>query len=268
MLSAGQRLRAVREQLGLTLRDVEAASEMLATRYGSSDFAIPLSRLSEMETKSIVPTVFRVYTLSVIYRWDYREILALYGVDLNSTAEDAGLVAPPKSHRAHSLESAGSVRMPVKLDPGFDLRRTSNLGRMVEQWGVVPMAYLSQFANGNFTYGYIGVEDFTMYPLLLPGSFVQVDEAKNRVVQAMWRSEYERPVYFVETREGHTCCWCDLKGDILILQPHPLSPVAVRTLKFPREAEVLGQVVGVAMRLADWGAAEPLLSRKGRPGLP
>ena len=46
--------------LGLTLRDVEAASESLATRYGSSDFAIPLSRLSEMETKSIVPTVFRV----------------------------------------------------------------------------------------------------------------------------------------------------------------------------------------------------------------
>jgi hypothetical protein len=158
--------------------------------------------------------------------------------------------------------------MPVKLDPGFDLRRTSNLGRMVEQWGVVPMAYLSQFANGNYTYGYIGVEDFTMYPLLLPGSFVQVDEAKNRVVQAMWRSEYERPIYFVETREGHTCCWCDLKGETLILQSHPLSPVAVRTLKYPREADVIGQVVGVAMRLADWKTGESAQSRRGLSGQP
>ena len=268
MLSPGQQLRVMREQLGLTLRDVEEASGSLATRYGKSDFAIPLSRLSELENKGVVPTIYRVYTLSVIYRCDYQEILSLYGVDVNATADDTGLVGPARSHRIRSVQRTETVRMPIKLDPGFDLRRTSNLGRMVEQWGAVPMAYLSQFCTGNFTYGYIGVEDFTMYPLLLPGSFIQVDESKNRETPAMWRSEYERPVYFVETREGHTCCWCDLKGETLILQSHPLSPVAVRTLKYQREAEVLGQVVGVAMRLGDWGGGDSLPSRKGRQGLP
>jgi len=41
-----------------------------------------------------------------------------------------------------------------------------------------------------------------------------------------------------------------------VLQPHPLSPVPVRILKHPQEAEVLGQVVGVAMSLGDVGTVE------------
>ena len=76
-----------------------------------------------------------------------------------------------------------------------------------------------------------GSEDFTMYPLLPPGTFLQVDESRNKIVPGMWRSEYERPIYFVETREGYTCSWCSLKGEHIILQPHSLSPVAVRMLR-------------------------------------
>ena len=152
--------------------------------------------------------------------------------------------------------------MPVRMDPGFDQQRTSNLGRMVEQWGLVPIAYLAQFANTDFTYGYVGTQDFTMYPILPPGSFIQVDESKNRVMEGSWRSEYERPIYFVETREGHTCCWCSMRKEEIILQPHPLSPAPIRILRHPQEAEVLGQIVGVAMKLTEWRAldASPVLS--------
>ncbi|MGO9689439.1 MAG: hypothetical protein ACLP2X_12975, partial [Syntrophobacteraceae bacterium] len=102
----------------------------------------------------------------------------------------------------------------------------------------------------------IGNEDFTMYPILPPGSFVQVDESRRRVVERQWRSEYERPIYFVETRDGFTCCWCSFRLNSLVLQPHPLSPVQVRVLKHPQEAEVIGQVVGVAMRIGNLIAGE------------
>jgi hypothetical protein len=85
--------------------------------------------------------------------------------------------------------------------------------------------------------------------------FLQVDESRNEVAKGGWRSEYERPIYFVETRQGHTCCWCALNRDEIILQPHPLSPVAARVLRYPQQAEVIGQVVGVAMRLGEWQVA-------------
>src|ERR1700685_4503736 len=91
----------------------------------------------------------------------------------------------------------------------------------------------TRFGSDHYTYGYIGSEDFTMYPLLPPGTFLQVDESKDKIAQGMWRSEYERPIYFVETREGYTCCWCTLKGENIVLQPHSLSPVPVRILRHP-----------------------------------
>jgi transcriptional regulator with XRE-family HTH domain len=247
MLSAGQSLRQVREQLDLTLREVESASARIADKHGNDAFAVSPSRLSDIETKGLVPSIYRLYSLAVIYRRDLREILSWYDIDLNATTADMKLNLPPKSHPSKLLQGASVVHMPIRLDSAFDPNRTNHLGRMVEQWGLVPLAYLAQFASDKYTYCYVGREDFTMYPILPPGTFLQVDESRNKILPGMWRSEYERPIYFVETREGYTCCWCSLKGDHIILQPHPLSPVPVRVLRHPEDAEVIGQVIGMAV---------------------
>ena len=90
-------------------------------------------------------------------------------------------------------QGALAVKMPIRLDPSFDPRRSANLSRMVVQWGLVPLAHLANFSSEKYTYGYIGSEDFTMYPLLPPGTFLQVDEARNKVVQGIWRSETSVP---------------------------------------------------------------------------
>ncbi len=141
--------------------------------------------------------------------------------------------------------------MPVRMDPAFNPRKTLNFGRMVEQWGVVPLAYLEQFSKVEYTYGYVGSEDLTLYPIVPPGSFIQVDESRNKVIEGGWRTEYERPIYFVETREGYTCCWCTVGREDIILQSHPLSPVQPKVVR-SSQAEVIGQVVGIAMRLGEW----------------
>lgn len=256
VLSAGRRLRELREQIGLTLRDVEIASTSLAETRGIEDFVVNPSRLSDIETKGVIPSIYRLYVLSVIYRSDFIELLKMYGVDLGSTAADFALCSPRKTHRVEVFSGNSTVQVPIKFDPGFNLKRSSNLGRMVENWGVVPLQYLAELSKKKYIYAYIGMEDLTMYPLLMPGSFLQVDEQRSRVEDGPWRSEYERPIYFVETREGHVCCWCSVKRGEIVLQSHPLSPVPPRILKHPQEAEVIGQVVGVAMRLVEWYAPD------------
>jgi len=264
-IAAGSNLRSLRERLGFTMREVESASERIAERHRNDEFSVSPSRLSDIETKGLIPSIFRLYSLAVIYRCDVREVLSWYGIDLSLSAADLDLNLPPRSHVTETLQGAFAVEIPTRLDPAFDPRRSANLSRMVEQWGLVPLAYLAKFSGRKYTYGYIGSEDFTMYPLLPPGTFLQVDESRTKILSGMWRSELERPIYFVETREGYTCSWCSLKGDQITLQPHPLSPVAVRILRHPQEAEVIGRVVGIALKLGEWLPVESLPDSKPAP---
>lgn len=267
MISGGQNLRILREKLGLTMRDIETASDHIARRKQNEEYLIPISRLSDFETKGVIPSIYRLYSMAAIYRRDLSELLSWYGVDLNIPVSDLEVSSPARSHLSQALVNAQTVQMPVRLDPGFDSRQTLNFGRMVEQWGTVPLLYLERFSKVNYTYGYVGSEDLTMYPILPPGSFIQVDESRNKVLDGGWRSEYERPIYFVETREGHTCCWCTVGREDMILQSHPLSPVPPRVVR-NSQTEIVGQVVGVAMRLGEWrSVSDSALTPKERAAL-
>jgi len=248
-MSAGESLRKLRESLGFTIRDVEAASAKIAEKHNNSDYSISLSRLSDIETKNVIPSIYRIYSLATIYRRDIREFLQWYGIDLGCVTEDMQLTKPPRSHLVSATASAVNAQIPVRLDPAFNPRTTVNLGRMIMQWGPVPMAHLAELANGQYSYGYVGTEDLTMFPLILPGSFVQIDDTQTKIRSGKWPSEYQRPIYFVETREGFAVSWCELHGIHLLLKPHPLSPVETKILRYGKDAEVLGQVVAIAMRL-------------------
>src|SRR4030088_146628 len=102
LAAAGKNLRTLREKLGLTMRDVETSSARIAEKYRNEEFSIPPSRLSDIETKGILPSIFRLYTLSVIYRRDLRELLTWYGVDMNNMAADLRFVFSPPSPLAEA----------------------------------------------------------------------------------------------------------------------------------------------------------------------
>ena len=98
-----------------------------------------------------------------------------------------------------------------------------------------------------------------MFPLLRPGSLVMIDPQRRRIQPGGWTNEFERPIYFVEMRDGYRCGWCQVDGMRLMLIPHPISNLPVQSFSLASEVDVLGQVVGVAMRLTSPGApnAEP-----------
>jgi hypothetical protein len=96
IIGAGQRLRALREGLGLTLRDVEQASALIAEKHGNEEFAIPPSRMSDIESKRVLPSVFRLYSLASIYRLDFVELLSFYGLDFSGISPPGpGPESPP-----------------------------------------------------------------------------------------------------------------------------------------------------------------------------
>jgi hypothetical protein len=98
-------------------------------------------------------------------------------------------------------------------------------------------------------YAFIGTEDWSMYPLIHPGALVLIDETRRKVVNTGWTNEFERPIYFLEHRNGYVCCWCSLNDNQIVLQPHPASMCNPEVYSYPDEIDVIGQVTGVAMRL-------------------
>ncbi len=250
MEMAGQRLRRARERLNLRFRDVEQASQSIAERRGNPEFVILISRLSDIENQGTVPSIFRLYSLCCIYRLDMNEVLAWYGVPVESIAADAGLIQIEKTHAIHFNPDGSAVAMlPLSLDPGIDLRRTFFVSEVVQRWGKLPLALLSGIDVSHFRYGFVGTEDWGMYPAIPPGSLIVVDDTKRRIQSAGWQSLSERPIYFLEHRDGYYCRWCSVKEGVISLIPDAASEAPVLNFQYPGEIEVVGQVVGVAMSL-------------------
>jgi transcriptional regulator with XRE-family HTH domain len=240
----GSVLRQVRVRLGLTFRDVEQASYELAEQFGRQEFIVHISRLADFENSSAVPGLHKLFSLCTIYHLDLGQAFKLYDIPLEEVFGGTLSRVPPRTHLAAPPQV---LRLPVRFDPGFDPRRTSHLTRMVESWKTFEGALLK--SDQRYAYGYVGQEDRRMHPLLRPGALLLIDPSRQKVETGAWKNEAERPIYFVDVRSGYRCSWCQLDKNRLVLQPYPLSAYLPETYLFPDEAEIVGQVVGVSMRL-------------------
>ena len=141
MEDAGQKLRRARERLNLRVRDVEEASQKIAEKYHNDEFTVLINRLSEIENRGLVPSLYKLYSLCAIYRLDFHEVMEWYGISLPGLAVDALLAQIPETHPiGFRPQTHGEVLLPLSLDPGIDLRRTTYLSRMIQRWGKVAAA--------------------------------------------------------------------------------------------------------------------------------
>ncbi len=244
-MEPGTRLRQARERLGLTFRDVERASYELASQRGRPEFVVRISRLADIENRGVTPSLHKLYSLCAIYHLDPRQVCSWYDVPLEEYFADGAHLAAPRTHLA---APPAKLKLPLRFDPAFDPHRTALLSRMVERWGQLEASLIN--GHSRYGYGYIGLDDRWMEPLMRPGGLVLVDTRLRQVRNSGWANEYERPIYFIELRQGYRCSWCRKEEGRLILEPHPLSPCSPEIWKFPEDAEIVGQVVGIAMRLA------------------
>ncbi len=249
MEEAGRKLKRARERLKLRFRDVEEASAQIAVRRRNDEFIVALSRLADIENKGTMPSIYRLYSLCAIYRLDVAEVLSWYGVELSALPADGAILEHERTSLVGFRPEDGDVQVPIALDPGLDLSRTVFLSRLIQRWGSVPLMLLNNLDLRNYRYGLIGTEDWSMFPIIPPGSLVVIDDSKRRIVTSGWSSEFERPIYFLEHREGYACGWCSLKDGQLVVQPHPASNCNLESYLYPDEVEVVGQVTRIALSL-------------------
>lgn len=171
---------------------------------------------------------------------------------LREAGWEPGIVGLPRTYLvAPMIEQRGeTIVAPLELRNKVTIEQTNLVSRMFESWGEIPLALLHQMNLRTSLLGYIGTEDYTLYPLIRPGSFVQIDSRQTKIT-SNWKNEFDRPIYFVELREGYVCSWCELHGSQLILLPTAQSREHARHVRYPGDADVLGRVTAVTMRIAE-----------------
>src|SRR6202047_3195343 len=82
----GEQLRELRNRLGITTREVEEFSRTIAEESQNEEFYISNAWLTQLENSDSVPSIFKLYSLSVIYRTKFNDLLAVFGIDMADTA--------------------------------------------------------------------------------------------------------------------------------------------------------------------------------------
>jgi transcriptional regulator with XRE-family HTH domain len=248
---AGKRLKAVRERLGLSTRAVQQMSRQVASEKQNEEYFLSHNWVTDIEQGRFMPRMFRMYSLSAIYKLKFTEVASYFGLQISDLRRDSASIQLPKTHLLDSIgeSEADAVSLPVEFKPDFRFEKTNLLARAVEKWDAVPLGLLQHLDLRGSMYGYIGLEDFTLYPLIRPGSLVQIDASERKISAVPWKTEFERPIYFAELRDGYVCGWCEVDRGRLMVIPHPHSQREVRVFDYPAQAEIVGRVTGVAMRI-------------------
>jgi transcriptional regulator with XRE-family HTH domain len=241
MAGIGARLRAIRQQWGLSLREVELRSQSIARERGDPSFQVSAGWLARLESDGHELTVNKLIALAEIYSIPIDQLLRS---NFPRNAEPLTLPSPS----ATTLQIEGSRKSQANhlfSDTSFPDQSPDETTLLPKKNAPSPTPYRR---------GIIGKLDLTLDPMIPPGSVVQID-TRNRAISSRknWTHEFQRPVYFLRTREGYACGWCEVDGNSewLTMIPHPLSPGSSRRWKYREEIENLGRVIAVIIRLAE-----------------
>ena len=234
-MAAGQKLKTLRHNRNITVREVEQASRRIAGVKGDKRFCISNGWLAQLENSASEPNIQKFFSLSVIYRVNFLDLLRLYNVDVDEKQQYEPVADPQLTQLTTHTPSA------------------DELFTSTEQPETILIANRKVASNptSHIVYGHLGLTDFTMHPMIRPGALLRIDTSQNKVMSGSWHNEYERPIYFIELRGAYACGWCELQGNQLLIIPHHSSRTCVRRFTYPREAEIVGRVVGYTTPCVD-----------------
>ena len=221
MAAIGARLRMIRRQWHLSLREVEERSRRLAKERGDSSYQVSASWLARLERYDHGFTVNKLLALAEIYSISINELLTVPHPGNVETQHPNQLTDPDASELA--IEG---IR---KVSPRRSRGPRPHPGVLPDRTTLLPTENAPSHAP--YLRGIIGRLDLTLDPMVPAGSIVQIDTRKREISQKKdWTHEFQRPIYFLKTNDTYLCGWCELDEDsqTLTLIPHALSPAPSR----------------------------------------
>lgn len=137
--------------------------------------------------------------------------------------------------------------------------------RLLAAWAEIPLLLMLDIDWDRGPLVIIGLADYMMWPLLPPGTLLQLDTRMRTINAGAW-SEFQRPVYLIEHKNKFYCCHAQRKGATLLLISHAESPSPPTTSIPFKDARVRGQLTPIFRPLATRGSAAGRNGRQRRKG--
>jgi hypothetical protein len=129
---------------------------------------------------------------------------------------------------------------------------TSAMHRLLTIWTEVPMLLMLDLDWNRGPLVLVGQRDRMMWPLLPPGSLLQLDQNERTLAQGQW-GEFERPVYLIEFKGRFHCCHAQRRGETLRMISHQES-LERPSISVPhQEVRVRGELTTIFRPLATRG---------------
>jgi transcriptional regulator with XRE-family HTH domain len=242
-LHAGEFIRRARQRSGLSFREASSRTKLIARKLGDARYYCAAGSLSDYETRTLPPRhIHKLISICAVY-----------------CASAAGLLEASGA----SLDKAGKLSMPAEfLDlPASDVHPVSKpshfLSEMQRRFGELPY-FLHNSLSCQFGLQEISVRDVfwagdigrIAHPYLAGTVFLVVDRKRKVPRPALSCPKWAQPIYVLQQRDGaYLSGFCTLQNGTLILRSCFAGMPKLQRLRNRVDAEVVGQVVGIARRL-------------------
>jgi transcriptional regulator with XRE-family HTH domain len=243
--SLGVFIRQARARAGLTLHEASLFSHKVAQALDDRRYAMAPSTLADYETQSTPPRhLEKAMTLCLIYAVPLVDFVRAAGTapeHLGTQFIPRALLPPemtaaPPGARPEVAESSSSLRLQFGSVPWF-------LGSSLAQVSGIPRPSMRDFfwltGEHPFLPAYTGDSMLAL-----------VDRNKKSPLREPNLPAWLQPAYVLLLRDGqYRCACCSLDEENLFLFPRSESGRLPERLRLGRDAEVVGQIVGLARRI-------------------
>ena len=251
MSEIGHKLLIIRKRRGLSLRQVEQRTSIIAGRHNDKARRISASWLGRIERENHSIAHKKLESLEEVYDIPHEELIE------TAAPENEPATSPPirvPHVLAAALKGLSCPEAPLLPSESWlaNFPDTTLLPSIPATDPNCSPLLRKRFRGTQLLYGILGANDMTLMPLVQPGAVVEINPSIRTIApKRILLSIYERPLYFLRTHDGYYCGWCELDSEAnwLTLVPSAMTVVPHRRWRYRQEVEVVGIVNRVLTRL-------------------
>lgn len=247
----GQLLSGARTKASLSFREAAAVSQSVSKALGDKRYRISPSSLCDYEVQGMPPRgLHRVIALCCLYGVAFRSVLRSLGLPM----ENAKMEPMHDSLLGRSMPGTPEVAVDDIAAPG----QLGFLERLLEDCqetpfflrnAIAPFAGLREISLDDCFW--ISEEQQPMYPYLANNVVAIVNHRRKIPFHFPSKPAWKQPVYLLAQRDGpHLCACCDVENSTLVIRPYTEQFSSAVQFRYPKEIEVVGQIVAIARRMA------------------